>query len=76
MTQYSDKLRAFLDGELPEAEAQEIERALEGDPALQAELEALMAVDAQVGQEFGAMLKEPVPFGMAAAILPHRGAVG
>ncbi|MEO0700950.1 MAG: anti-sigma factor [Pseudomonadota bacterium] len=68
MTQYSDKLSAFLDGELPEAEVQEIERALEGDPALQAELEALMAVDGAVAEAFDEMLKDPVPFGMAAAI--------
>lgn len=68
MTQYSDKLSAFLDGELPEDEALEIEHALEGDPALQAELEALMAVDSAVKDAFDEMLGDPVPFGMAAAI--------
>lgn len=68
MSRYSDKLSAFLDGELPEAEARDIEQALEGDPALQAELEALMAADAVAQEEFAAVLEEPVPFELAAAI--------
>ena len=68
MTQYEDKLSAFLDGELPEAEARAIETALADDPALQAELEALMAVDAAIQGEFAAQLDEPVPMGLAAAI--------
>ena len=68
MTGYGDKLSAFLDGELPEAEAQEIERALAEDPALQAELEALMATDSAVKDAFDDMLREPVPFELASVI--------
>lgn len=68
MRQYDEKLSAFLDGELPEAEAREIEAALERDPTLQAELEALMAADAGAKADFDAMLDEPVPFELAAAI--------
>lgn len=68
MTQYAEKLSAFLDGELPEAEAREIERALESDPALQSELEALMAADALAQDEFARMLNEPLPAALAAAV--------
>ncbi len=68
MSRYSDKLSAFLDGELPEAEAREIEAALEADPALQAELEALMSADALAVDAFAEMLDEPVPASLAAAL--------
>jgi anti-sigma factor RsiW len=68
VTQYEEKLSAFLDGELPEAEAREIEEALARDPALQAELEDLMAADAGAKAEFEAMLDEPVPFELASSI--------
>ena len=66
MTQYEEKLSAFLDGELPEDEAREIEAALARDPVLQAELEALMAADAMAQEEFAAMLDEPAPASLAA----------
>lgn len=68
MTQYEEKLSAFLDGELPEEEAREIEAALAADPALQAELEALMAADAMAQEAFAEMLDEPVPAALAAVI--------
>ncbi|GFE63794.1 anti-sigma factor family protein [Litoreibacter roseus] len=68
MTQYEEKLSAFLDGELSAAETQEVERALERDPALQGELEALMAADVAASEQFDAMLHEPVPLELAAAI--------
>ncbi|MEO1292046.1 MAG: anti-sigma factor [Pseudomonadota bacterium] len=68
MTQYRHKLSAYLDGELSDAEAREIERALEEDPGLQAELEALMEVDDAVKGAFDAMLEEPVPIALAAAV--------
>ena len=63
-----ERLSAFLDGELPEAEAREIERALESDPALRAELEALIAADAVAKKAFARMLDEPVPAALAAAV--------
>ena len=68
MTDYTDKLSAFLDGELPEAEAREIEKTLADDPALQAELETLMAADVVAQEEFAAILDEPVPLELAATI--------
>lgn len=74
MSRFEEKLSAFLDGELPEAEAREIEEALANDPALQAELESLMAVDAGAKDVFDAMLDEPVPFELAAAIQKAPGA--
>lgn len=68
MTQYEEKLSAFLDGELPEVEAREIEKALADDPALQAELDALVTADVGAQEAFAAMLDEPVPFELADAI--------
>lgn len=68
MTGYEEKLSAYLDGELPEAEAREIEAALENDPALKAELEAVMAADLLAQDAFGDMLDEPVPAALAAAV--------
>jgi anti-sigma factor RsiW len=68
VTRYEEKLSAFLDGELPEAEAREIEVALNSDPALLAELETLMAGDALAHEQFAKMLDEPVPVALAAAI--------
>ncbi|MEM9709150.1 MAG: anti-sigma factor [Pseudomonadota bacterium] len=68
MSGYEEKLSAFLDGELPEAEARNIEAALARDPSLQAELDALIAADAAVGQVFEDMLAEPVPVDLARAI--------
>ncbi|MEX0319493.1 MAG: anti-sigma factor [Ruegeria sp.] len=68
MTGYSDKLSAFLDGELPDVEMQVIEDALAKDPTLQAELEALMAANAMAKEQFAEILREPVPLELAAAI--------
>ena len=68
MTQYEAKLSAFLDGELPEAEAREIEDALARDPALLAELEALMEADIAIKGAFDEMLGDPVPAALAAAV--------
>lgn len=68
MSRYSEKLSAFLDGELPQAETREIEQALESDVALQAELEALMAADGLAQDAFAEMLEEPVPVALAGAI--------
>ncbi|PTX57534.1 anti-sigma factor RsiW [Litoreibacter ponti] len=68
------KLSAFLDGELPDAEAREIEAALETDPALQAQLQALMEADAVAQGAFAEMLTDPVPAALAQAI--HDAPVG
>ncbi len=74
MSRFEEKLSAFLDGELPEAETREIEEALANDPAVLAELEALVAADQGAIAEFDAMLNEPVPFELAAAIQNAPGA--
>ena len=68
MSQYEDKLSAFLDGELPEDEAREIEAALAADPALQDALEALMLADQGAQAEFAQMLNDPVPDALVDAI--------
>lgn len=62
------RLSAYLDGELPDAEARQLEAALEGDAELQAQLEALIAADDLAVQAFDAMLDEPVPLALAAVI--------
>lgn len=47
---------------------QAIEVAISKDPALQAELEALMAADVVAKEQFSEMLDEPVPLELAAAV--------
>ncbi len=68
MSDYADKLSAFLDGELPKAEADEIEAALADDPALLAEMEALVAADDMARKVFAEGLDEPVPDALVDAI--------
>lgn len=68
MTVSGEQLSAYLDGELADREARAVEEALAADPALQAELDALMAADAAAGQAFEEMLADPVPVSLAAAI--------
>lgn len=67
MSMFEEKLSAYLDGELPDAEAREIEAALADDPTLQAELAALMAADAAAQDAFAEML-DPVPVALAAVV--------
>ena len=52
MTELRDKLSAFLDGELTEAEAKSVEEALAADPTLMSELEGLMVADEYAKAEF------------------------
>ena len=68
MTDLSNKLSAYLDGELEEADVQMIEALLESDPAAQAELDALIAADALALEQFDALLSEPVPLALAQKI--------
>lgn len=68
MTRDPETLSAFLDGELSPAETLEIEKALETDAELRAELESLMAADQAAQDDFAEILNEPVPFELAAAI--------
>ena len=64
----SERLSAYLDGALSEAERREIEAQLASDAALAAELEELRQVDAALALGFGDMLAEPVPLHLARAI--------
>jgi len=68
MTDLSIKLSAYLDGELEAADIEMIEALLETDPAVQAELDALVAADAEALQQFDALLSEPVPLALAQKI--------
>ncbi|MEN0001760.1 MAG: anti-sigma factor [Pseudomonadota bacterium] len=68
MTFDREKLSGFLDGELTPAEMAQIEAALENDAQMQAELEQLIAADALAAQEYEAILREPVPLALAAAV--------
>lgn len=68
MTDLSAKLSAYLDGELDAADAAAIEDLLANDPAVQAELDALMGIDAMAQEQFAAELDAPVPFALAQQI--------
>ena len=68
MTRFEDKLSAFLDGELPKAEADEIEAALKSDPAVLTEMEALVAADDFARKAFADMASDPVPPALVTAI--------
>ena len=68
MTDLSLKLSAYLDGELDPAETEAIEAALASDPAVQAELDALLMADAAAGEQFAEQLDGPVPFALAQQI--------
>lgn len=76
MTDLSEKLSAYLDGELDASSAQAVEARLAADPAAREELDALMQADALAQTEFEALLNEPVPFALAQQIksttLPER----
>ncbi len=68
MSQFEEKLSAYLDGELSFAESAEIEAALQTDTDLQAELEALMAADTLAKGAFAEALNDPIPTSLASAI--------
>lgn len=68
MTDLSIKLSAYLDGELPDAEALEIETLLESDADARAELDALIAADAAAQEYFDTLLNDPVPLALAQKI--------
>ncbi|MEO1640798.1 MAG: zf-HC2 domain-containing protein, partial [Pseudomonadota bacterium] len=68
MSDFSEQLSAYLDGELSAEDAAMVEARLASDPAAQAELDALMAAEAEIAEEFDAMLAEPVPFKLAQTI--------
>lgn len=64
----SEKLSAYLDGALPEADRVAIEALIAADPAAGAEFDALTRVDAAMALGFKDMLDRPVPLTLARAI--------
>ncbi|MEM8630546.1 MAG: anti-sigma factor [Pseudomonadota bacterium] len=64
----SEKLSAYLDGELSADEAATIDAALASDPDLMRELESLLAADTLARDSFQAMVEEPVPLALASTI--------
>jgi anti-sigma factor RsiW len=68
-----DRISAYLDGALTDAECQELEAMVAADPAIAAEFEALSRVDVAVAAGFADMLAEPVPLHLARSIeAAHR----
>jgi anti-sigma factor RsiW len=64
----SDRISAYLDGALSEAEQHELEALVAADPAVAAEFEALSRVDTALAKGFADMLDAPVPLQLARAI--------
>jgi anti-sigma factor RsiW len=67
-----DRISAYLDGALSEAERQELEALVAADPVVAAEFEALGRVDAALEAGFAEMLAAPVPLHLARAIEATR----
>lgn len=61
-------LHAYADGELDAHERQEVESRLASDPETRAEVEAWRGQKAAIKAEFDAVLKEPVPASVMAAL--------
>lgn len=68
----TEKLMAFADGELNEAERAEIEAALAQDPALREQVEAHRAMRNRLASAFDGALSEPVPPRLAEAAQTQR----
>lgn len=68
MTDFSEKLSAYLDGELDPASAEAVEARLATDPNAQAELDAMVLADAVAQKQFEKQLNDPVPFALAQQI--------
>ncbi len=81
MKDFSEKLSAYMDGELSLNDASGVETLLANDPDAQAILDALMLADALAIEQFQTQLNDPVPFALAQDIkaaeisgpfAPHR----
>jgi anti-sigma factor RsiW len=64
----TDKISAYLDGILPEADQAAVERMIATDPVAAAEFEALSRVEAKLAIGFQDLLDRPVPLSLARAI--------
>lgn len=67
-----ETLYAYLDGELPPAEAARVEEALGSDPALAEKLAQQRALRERLDAAFGPIASEPVPVAVIAAAQPAR----
>lgn len=65
MADFSEKLSAYLDGELSAEEAAAVEARLEVDPDAQLAFDAMMEADALARDVFDDELSEPVPIALA-----------
>ncbi|MFZ2031566.1 MAG: hypothetical protein WAU68_14735 [Vitreimonas sp.] len=63
-----ETLIAFADGELSEAERAEVQRALDADPALHAQLEAQQRLRTRINAAFDPIAQEPPPAKLVAAV--------
>ena len=63
-----ETLIAFADGELNEAERAEVQRALDADPTLRAQLESQRRLRAAISAAFDPIAQEPAPASLAAAV--------
>lgn len=63
-----ETLIAFVDGELSEAERAEVQRALDADPALRAQLEAQQRLRTRINAAFDPIAQEPAPAKLVAAV--------
>lgn len=68
MTISTEKLSAFIDGELSPQDMFEVERALEEDADLQAQFRGLMQADEALKAHFSDLLTDPVPLDLAKSI--------
>lgn len=68
MIDFSQKLSAYMDGELDSDEAALVEARLETDPAARAEMDALLEADQSAQTQFDAQLTDPVSFALAQKI--------
>ena len=68
MTITPEQLAAYADGELDDLTAARVRRAIEGDPALAAELARVTALRDMLAARFDPVLAEPVPERLTTAI--------
>ena len=61
----AEELSAYVDGELSDERARELEAALEFDPAARDEVQRLREIDGMLKGAYGEILGEPVPFAVA-----------
>jgi anti-sigma factor RsiW len=62
------RLSAYRDGELPAADARAVADEIARDPTIRAQYDTLLATDDALDRAFAAMLKDPVPPAVVAAI--------